>query len=96
MDWFPIPSLTFLPLVGRTDHHGCAIRGDDRARPSAMIRTALWLCVVISGATFLVSLFIWAASTIRRPGFQLVESMSGWRSISYKMGVDGISMLFVC
>jgi NADH-quinone oxidoreductase subunit M len=46
--------------------------------------------------TFLVSLFIWAGFDTSNPGFQWVEKLEWLDSgISYHMGVDGISMLFV-
>src|SRR5690606_26405965 len=46
--------------------------------------------------TFILSLFIWAGFDYSVPGFQMVEKHE-WldAGISYHMGVDGISMLFV-
>ena len=46
--------------------------------------------------TFLVSLLIWWNFDPQNPGFQFVEE-ADWTGgfMSYRMGVDGISMLFV-
>ena len=53
---------------------------------------ALWTTVF----TFVVSLFIWIGFDNADPGFQMVEKVDWLGSgISYHMGVDGISMLFV-
>jgi len=46
--------------------------------------------------TFILSLFIWIGFDYTTPGFQMVEKREWLDSgISYHMGVDGISMLFV-
>ena len=46
--------------------------------------------------TFVVSLFIWTGFDNSQAGFQFVEKVAWLDSgISYHMGVDGISMLFV-
>ncbi|TIU91597.1 MAG: NADH-quinone oxidoreductase subunit M, partial [Mesorhizobium sp.] len=45
---------------------------------------------------FIISLFIWTGFDNSEPGFQFVEKFAWLDSgISYHMGVDGISMLFV-
>ena len=53
---------------------------------------ALWTTII----TFVVSLFVWIGFDNADPGFQMVEQVD-WlgNGISYHMGVDGISMLFV-
>jgi len=89
-DWPILSTVTFLPLVGaflilliREDGNG--------ARRN--IRNVALLTTVF---TFVLSLFIWAGFDASSPGFQMVEK-SEWlgSGISYHMGVDGISMLFV-
>ena len=57
---------------------------------------ARWIALVTTIATFIVSLMVWASFDPANPGFQLVEKLD-WLGggISYHMGVDGISMLFV-
>src|SRR5918993_1388310 len=55
--------------------------------------------VIALGVTvvnFLISLLIWSGFDPENPGFQFVEEAE-WLGgfMSYRMGVDGISMLFV-
>ncbi|MCR4265995.1 NADH-quinone oxidoreductase subunit M [Nitratireductor sp. ZSWI3] len=89
-DWPILSTVTFLPLVGaflilliREDGNG--------ARRN--IRNVALLTTVF---TFVLSLFIWVGFDATTPGFQMVEKRDWLDSgISYHMGVDGISMLFV-
>ncbi|MTI45984.1 NADH dehydrogenase subunit M [Roseibium hamelinense] len=90
IDW-PILSLTtFLPLVGVLF---ILIANGDDEKAKNQIR---WLALVTTGFTFFLSLFIWIAFDYSNPGFQFVENRE-WLggTITYKMGVDGISILFV-
>ncbi len=89
-DWPILSTVTFLPLVGA--FLILLIRDDsDNARRN--IRNVALLTTVF---TFLLSLMIWIGFDNSEPGFQMVEK-TGWlgSGISYHMGVDGISMLFV-
>ncbi|MCP5412615.1 MAG: NADH-quinone oxidoreductase subunit M, partial [Alphaproteobacteria bacterium] len=82
----PLLSLcTFVPLVG-----AAAILL--MPRPDS----ARWIALGTTIVTFVLSLMVWAAFDPSNPGFQLVEK-TAWLGggISYHMGVDGISMLFV-
>ena len=82
----PLLSLcTFVPLVG-----AAAIL----LNPTP--NSARWIALITTIVTFILSLMVWAAFNPADPGFQLVEKTS-WLGggISYHMGVDGISMLFV-
>ena len=91
MSGVPILSLvTFLPLVGALLILFIREEGDAAKRNIRAV--TLWTTVL----TFLVSLFIWAGFDNSVAGFQFVEK-SEWldSGISYHMGVDGISMLFV-
>ncbi len=89
---FPILSLiTWLPLVG------CVIimsvRGDDETVASNARWTALWTSLVV----FVLSLVLWAKFDRAEAGFQFVEGVA-WLpeyGVGYRMGVDGISVLFV-
>ena len=86
MSTLPLLSLvTFLPLLG-----AAAILLMPRAQ------TARWIALITTIVTFVVSLAVWVGFDNANPGFQLVEKMD-WLGggISYHMGVDGISMLFV-
>jgi len=89
---FPLLSLlTFLPVAG------CAVilslRGDDAAVAWNARRIALGTSLTV----FVLSLILWFRFDRADPGFQFVESAS-WLPeyhVNYKMGVDGISVLFV-
>jgi NADH-quinone oxidoreductase subunit M len=82
----PLLSLvTFVPLAGVL-----AIL----MMPSA--NNARWIALITTIVTFVLSLLVWINFNPANPGFQLVEKYN-WLGggISYHMGVDGISMLFV-
>jgi NADH-quinone oxidoreductase subunit M len=89
---FPLLSLiTWLPLVG------CvvilSVRGDEETVASNARWTALWTSLIV----FALSLLLWAKFDTNEPGFQFVENIP-WLpeyGVGYKMGVDGISVLFV-
>jgi NADH-quinone oxidoreductase subunit M len=89
-DWPILSTITFLPSVGALII--LLIRGDDAAARRNMFNVALWTTAI----TFVISLLIWWAFDSGNAGFQFVEDMP-WLggAIRYKMGVDGISMLFV-
>lgn len=90
MNWPILSITTFLPLIGAI--LVLLIRGDEGAARRNIYWIAMWTTLV----TFVVSLFIWINFDFKNPGFQFVET-SAWLggTITYKMGVDGISMLFV-
>ena len=90
---FPILSLiTFLPLAG-VAFMMLLLRGTDEATAQNARWTALWTSVL----TFLISLILWTRFDTREAGYQFTESTI-WLpdlGIGYRMGVDGISVLFV-
>ena len=90
---FPILSLTtFLPLAG-VAFIAFFLHGDGPIAASNARFTALWTSII----TFIVSVFVWINFDPANPGFQMVEQ-ANWLpglNIAYRMGVDGISMLFV-
>ncbi|PYE35679.1 NADH dehydrogenase subunit M [Rhizobium sp. PP-F2F-G38] len=89
-DWPILSAVTFLPLVGVVL---LLLMRDDSA---AGRRNVLNISLATTVVTFLLSLFIWAGFDNANPGFQMVERHA-WlgTGISYHLGVDGISMLFV-
>jgi NADH-quinone oxidoreductase subunit M len=89
-EWPILSTVTFLPLVGA--FLILMIRDDGPAARRNIRNVALFT----TAFTFVLSLFIWAAFDPSNPGFQMVEKREWLASgISYHMGVDGISMLFV-
>lgn len=89
-EWPILSTVTFLPLVGA--FLILLIRDDGKAARRNIRNVALLTTVF----TFVLSLFIWAGFDNSYPGFQMVEKVDWLDSgISYHMGVDGISMLFV-
>jgi NADH-quinone oxidoreductase subunit M len=89
---FPLLSLlTWLPLVGGAVI--MSVRGDEATVASNARWAALWTSLIV----FALSLVLWAKFDQTQAGFQFVENASwlpAW-GISYKMGVDGISVLFI-
>ncbi|MGV6850161.1 MAG: NADH-quinone oxidoreductase subunit M [Marinibacterium sp.] len=67
------------------------LRGDDRAAQT----NAKWVALSATTATFVVSLFILFGFDPANTGFQFVEEGEWLLGLKYKMGVDGISVLFV-
>ncbi|TLP49010.1 MULTISPECIES: NADH-quinone oxidoreductase subunit M [Cohaesibacter] len=89
-NWPLLSTVVFLPLVGALMI--LLVRGDDAIARRNINNVALWTTIV----TFLISLLIWNQFDPENPGFQMQER-ADWLSatIAYRMGVDGISMLFV-
>jgi NADH-quinone oxidoreductase subunit M len=79
--------ITFFPLVG-----ALAIAAMNKEATG----NARWIALYTTLFTLGASVFLWASFEPGNAGFQFVEEMD-WLggSIRYKMGVDGISMLFV-
>ncbi|MEP9396161.1 NADH-quinone oxidoreductase subunit M [Mesorhizobium sp. KR2-14] len=89
-DWPILSTVTFLPLVGA---FLILLIRDDSEAARRNIRNVALLTTVF---TFILSIFIWTGFDNTNPGFQMVEKVAWLDSgISYHMGVDGISMLFV-
>ncbi len=89
---FPILSLlTWLPLAGGL--FIMTVRGDDTVVASNARWMALWTSLIV----FAISLILWVKFDASDAGFQFKESLS-WLpefGVGYRMGVDGISVLFV-
>jgi NADH-quinone oxidoreductase subunit M len=79
--------ITFFPLVG-----ALAIAPLNREAKG----NARWIALYTTLFTLGAAVYLWGQFDPGSPGFQFVEEMD-WLggSIRYKMGVDGISMLFV-
>ena len=89
---FPLLSLlTWLPLVGAAII--MLVRGDEEVVASNARWTALWTSLIV----FIFSLVLWFRFDPSQAGYQFTESAT-WLpefGVGYRMGVDGISVLFV-
>jgi NADH-quinone oxidoreductase subunit M len=89
---FPLLTLlTFLPLLGA---FGVMVLP---WREPCVARAARWLALSVSLIVFGLSLFLFVGFDRANPGFQFQEQHR-WLAplpIAYRMGVDGISVLFV-
>jgi NADH-quinone oxidoreductase subunit M len=89
---FPILSLlTWLPLVGAA--FIMTVRGEEAVVAQNARWAALWTSLVV----FAISLVLWVRFDVSESGFQFQESLA-WLpefDVGYRMGVDGISVLFV-
>ncbi len=92
-DWPILSLITFLPLIGAfailvfaRDKDEAVVNGNARA-------TALWTSLI----TFFLSLVLWVGFDRKSADFQFVQQIPWIENlgITYHMGVDGISMLFV-
>ena len=86
-DWPILTTVTLLPLAGVIAIAMLPRQAERNARWGALWTTLL---------TFGISLYIWLIFDNSTPNFQMVEEHE-WLAtgIKYKMGVDGISMLFI-
>ncbi len=82
--------VTFLPLVG------ALLILLAPGRDAGSVRAVKWIALVTTLATFAVSLQMWAMFDPSNTGFQFVVNHA-WLGnvIGYRVGVDGISILFV-
>jgi NADH-quinone oxidoreductase subunit M len=89
---FPLLSLiTWLPIAGVVVI--MCVRGDTETVASNARHAALWTSLIVLA----LSLVLWVQFDPQEPGFQFVESLP-WLPefrVGYRMGVDGISVLFV-
>ena len=90
MDYFLLSIVTFIPAVSALILLLVA-RGNDHAAALVAKRFALFATSV----TFFVSLFIVVQFDPENTSFQMVEETDWIMGFKYKLGVDGISILFV-
>ncbi|MEM6939820.1 MAG: NADH-quinone oxidoreductase subunit M [Pseudomonadota bacterium] len=90
MDTHLLSIITFLPSFAALIL-AVFLRGDD---PAAQ-RNAKWLAMISTVATFLISLFVYANFDPQNTEFQFLVEADWLLGLRYRMGVDGISILFV-
>ncbi|MBL8556927.1 MAG: NADH-quinone oxidoreductase subunit M [Phenylobacterium sp.] len=89
----PILSLvTFLPLVGVFGILALRLFARDDAQG---VETTRWIALISTLATFAVSILLVVQFDPNDPGFQFVEDVPWFAGLHYRMGIDGISVLFV-
>ena len=82
--------VTFLPAVAGVIL-ALFLRGSDEAAQT----NAKWVALIATTLTFVLSLFILFGFDASNPDFQFVEEREWILGLTYKMGVDGVSVLFV-
>jgi len=82
--------ITFIPLVAAIVL-AVFLRGDDEAAR----RNAKLVALLASTASFIVSLFVLAGFNPANTRFQFLEDHTWLMGLHYKMGIDGISIMFV-
>ena len=82
--------VTFIPAIA-AGILALFLHGEDVAAQ----RNAKWVALVATTVTFLVSIGIYTGFDPSNTGFQMVEEGEWLMGLKYKMGVDGISVLFV-
>ncbi|MCX7559439.1 NADH-quinone oxidoreductase subunit M [Sulfitobacter sp. F26204] len=90
MDTHLLSIITFLPAFAAVIL-AVFLRGDDAAAQ----RNAKWLAMITTTATFVISLFVLFEFDPQDTGFQFVTEAEWLLGLKYRLGVDGISVLFV-
>ena len=87
MDFPILSTLIFLPLV--SSFFIFISRGQNN-------NSAIYISLFSSLATFILSLFVWYSMDYASADFQFLEEQS-WINdfIKFKLGIDGISILFI-
>ncbi|CAN7353732.1 NADH-quinone oxidoreductase subunit M [Phenylobacterium sp. LjRoot219] len=90
----PILSLiTFAPLLGVAAIF--ALRMFGQPDDAKLVSTAKWIALVTTLATLALSVLLVAQFNPNDAGFQFVEEHAWFAGLYYRMGIDGISVLFV-
>ena len=82
--------VTFIPAIA-AGILALFLHGEDIAAQ----RNAKWVALIATTVTFLVSIGIYTGFNPSNTGFQMVEEGEWLLGLKYRMGVDGISVLFV-
>jgi NADH-quinone oxidoreductase subunit M len=84
--------ITFAPLVGVALLVGLLAT----SKPGASLDAkAKWIALATTLVTFALSIVMTLTFDPANPGFQFVEDLPWFATLHYRMGVDGISVLFV-
>ena len=89
----PLLSLiTYAPLVGVVGILALKLFGGNEAKTA---ETSRWIALIVTLVTLVLSIVLVRQFDASNPGFQFVEEAPWFMGLSYRMGVDGISVLFV-
>ena len=90
----PLLSLiTYAPLLGLVGILAMRLMG--KPEDPATAAGARWIALITTLATLALSVVLVAQFNPNDPGFQFVEEAPWFAGLYYRMGVDGISVLFV-
>src|SRR5579863_1051023 len=84
--------VTFLPLAGVVAILVLKALAPDDPRAPARAR---WIALATTLGAFALSVLLVVQFDQANPGFQFVEDMPWFAGLHYRMGVDGVSILFV-
>ncbi|HQP20474.1 MAG TPA: proton-conducting transporter membrane subunit, partial [Phenylobacterium sp.] len=84
---------TFSPLLGVAGI--LALRLFGKPDDAKTVETAKWIVCVVTLGTLALSVLLVAQYDASNAGFQFVEDFNWFAGLHYRMGVDGISILFV-
>ncbi len=85
--------ITFAPLLGVAAI--LLIRAFGNGDDAKSVNAVKWIAFVTTLATLALSVLLVAQYDPANPGFQFVEDHAWFAGLHYRMGVDGISILFV-
>ncbi|MBJ7410484.1 MAG: NADH-quinone oxidoreductase subunit M [Phenylobacterium sp.] len=89
----PLLSLiTYAPLAGVVAILALKLFGGSEAKSA---ETSKWVALIVTLATLALSVLLVARFDPANPGFQFLEETPWFMGLNYRMGVDGISILFV-
>jgi len=89
----PLLSLiTYAPLVGVLGILALRLLAKDEAKS---VEATKWIALVTTLATLALSVLLVVQFDPANPGFQFLEEAPWFMGLDYRMGVDGISVLFV-
>lgn len=89
----PLLSLiTYAPLAGVVAILALKLFGGTETKSA---ETSKWVALIVTLATLALSVLLVVQFDAKNPGFQFVEEAPWFMGLSYRMGVDGISVLFV-
>jgi len=83
--------ITFTPLIGVAAILLLRLGGSNGHRETA----AKWIALATTVATLALSIVMIAGFDSSLPGFQFLEDANWFAGLHYRMGVDGVSVLFV-